>query len=88
MRFVLSLAAVAAVAALTVQPAWACRGTAEFPEAEAKLQSSGLAQAEKTSPMERLQQAAKLHEQAHTENDAGKMKQSLKELDAIIAEMD
>jgi hypothetical protein len=37
--------------------------------------------------MQRLQQAMKLHDEAHAKNDMKKMKQSLDELDAIKAEM-
>ena len=68
-------------------PALACRGTAEFPQASAQLEQSNILTERKTELMEQLSRGQSLHEQGHRQGDMGKLAESLRILDAILAEL-
>ena len=68
-------------------PALACRGTAEFPQAAAQLEQSNILTERKAELMEQLSQGQSLHEQGHRQGDMGKLAESLRILDAIMAEL-
>ncbi|MDT8345378.1 MAG: hypothetical protein RQ752_13225 [Thermohalobaculum sp.] len=72
------LVALGFAAALAATPALACRGTAEYPQAQARLEVAQIDPAKKLDLMRRLEEGRKLHEAGHAAGDTGQMKQSLK----------
>ncbi len=63
--------------------AFACRGTAEYPQVAAKLAASALPQDRKDALKRELDAGRALHDKAHQQNDTGAMRESLKILDRI-----
>lgn len=63
--------------------AWACRGTAEYPEVAAKLAASSLPADKKAALQKQLDEGRALHDRAHQQDDKGLMKDSLKILDKV-----
>ena len=63
--------------------ALACRGTAEYPQANEKLQSSTLPRDSLDALLEQLTQGAAMHEEAHQQGDMSKMGESIRILDDV-----
>jgi len=63
--------------------AWACRGTAEYPDVAAKLAAASLPDDRKAELTRQLEEGRALHDRAHQQNDTGAMRESLKILDGI-----
>ncbi len=61
--------------------ALACRGTTEYPEVLQKLET--ISPEQKTELREQLSQGQAIHEKGHRLGDTGKMRESLRILDAI-----
>jgi hypothetical protein len=72
-----------ACAMMVASPAWACRGTAEYPEVRAQLAKADLPTAEKATYEKKLDDGWALHERGHHENDMELRKKSLEILDEI-----
>lgn len=72
---------------LLATPAFACRGTAEYPETAAQLAKSNLPQAQKEEYKKKLEQGEALHRRGHELNDAALRRESLKILDDIKAKI-
>jgi len=79
----LSGACALAVVAMSSGPAWACRGTAEYPQVAAQLSEAGLPPAEKSALAEKLKAGDALHQHGHELNSRDMMLESLAILDAI-----
>ncbi len=73
--------------ALVATPAFACRGTAEYPEAADDIRQSKLTPEGKKALLDQLGVGNALHQQAHRENDMMKMGQSIRILDGIKAQV-
>jgi hypothetical protein len=71
--------------ALISAPAWACRGTAEYPQVAAQLAQSNPPEAE--SLAKRLQAGEALHRRGHESGSKDLMMESLKVLDEIKAKI-
>ena len=80
MRF---LSLVCACVILASSPAWACRGTAEYPALKAQLAKADLPAAEKAIYEKKLEEGRALHEKGHEQDDMGLRKKSLDILDQI-----
>ena len=76
-----------ALIALVTAPAFACRGTAEFPEAADGIAQSTLTPERKKELLNQLNAGNTLHKQAHRENDMMKMGDSIRILDGIKAQI-
>ncbi len=63
--------------------ALACRGTAEFPQVNERLQSSTLSPERLDALLKQLTQGAAMHEEAHQQGDMSKMGQSIGILDDV-----
>jgi len=74
-------------AVLVSAPAWACRGTAEFPEVEMQLAMADISDAERDAHAERLQEGIALHDQGHELDSMELRQKSLEILDGIKAEL-
>ena len=72
--------------ALVATPAFACRGTAEYPEAADDIMQSTLTPERKKELLNTLDAGNALHQQAHRENDMMKMGDSIRILDGIKAQ--
>jgi len=72
--------------ALVATPAFACRGTAEYPEAAADIMQSTLTPERKKELLDQLNVGNALHKEAHRENDMMKMGDSIRILDGIKAQ--
>ncbi len=70
---------------LVATPAFACRGTAEYPEAADDITRSTLTPERKKELLDQLNVGNALHKQAHRENDMMKMGDSILILDGIKA---
>ena len=68
-------------------PALACRGTAEYPQANQQLQSSTLPRDSLDALLEQLTQGAAMHEEAHQQGDMSKMGESIRILDDVKKKM-
>lgn len=64
-------------------PAWACRGTAEFPDVQAKLAMADLPESVRTNYSERLLEGIALHEMGHEEDSMELRLKSLEILDEL-----
>ena len=73
--------------ALVSTPAFACRGTAEYPEVAADIAQSTLTPERKKEILDQLNVGNALHKQAHRENDMMKMGDSIRILDGIKAQV-
>ncbi len=73
--------------ALAATPAFACRGTAEYPEAAADIIQSTLTPERKKELLDQLNVGNVLHNQAHRENDMMNMGYSIRVLDGIKAQI-
>ncbi len=73
--------------ALVATPAFACRGTAEYPEAADDIMQSTLTPERKKELLDTLDAGNALHQQAHRENDMTKMGDSIQILDGIKAQI-
>ncbi len=69
--------------ALVATPAFACRGTAEYPQAADDIMQSTLTPEGKKELLDQLNVGNALHKQAHRENDMMKMGDSIRILDGI-----
>ncbi|HXF53082.1 MAG TPA: hypothetical protein VNK52_03055 [Hyphomicrobiaceae bacterium] len=78
-----TLLLVGTFAMLIAAPAWACRGTAEYPQVIAQLQQSNLPSADKEALAKRLQEGEAIHRRGHDLNDQALRQESLKILDEI-----
>ena len=67
--------------------AFACRGTAEFPQAFEQLEQSETPADRKIELEERLSQGQSMHDEGHSQSDMGKMGGSLQILDEILKEI-
>ncbi len=67
--------------------ALACRGTAEYPQASERLQSSTLPRESLDALLEQLTQGAAMHEEAHQQGDMSKMGESIRILDGVKEQM-
>ncbi len=76
-----------ALIALVTTPAFACRGTAEYPEAAGDIAQSTLTPERKKEILDRLNVGNTLHKQAHREKDMMKMSDSIRILDGIKAQI-
>lgn len=72
-----------AILSLISAPAWACRGTEEFPETATQIQQSQLPEADKAQMSIELGRGREMHDAAHEANDTEKMGESLRILDSI-----
>ncbi len=72
--------------ALVTTPAFACRGTAEYPEAAGDIAQSTLTPERKKELLDQLNVGNALHNQAHRESDMMKMGDSIRSLDGIRAQ--
>jgi hypothetical protein len=68
-------------------PALACRATGEYPQAFQQLERSTLSQEQRIELKDRLEKGQAIHDQAHRDNDREKMRESLRILDEIKAEL-
>lgn len=78
-----TLALACAFLTLTFTPAFACRGTAEYPEVAAQLVLLNLAPAERQAYEQKLSEGEELHGRGHDLDDATLRRESLKILDEI-----
>ena len=76
-----------ALIALVTTSAFACRGTAEYPEATDDILQSTLTPERKKELLDQLNVGNALHEQAHRESDMRKMGYSIRVLDGIKAQI-
>ncbi len=72
---------------LVATPAFACRGTSEYPEAASDIMQSTLTMDRKIELLGQLEVGNVLHKQAHSENDMMKMAESIRVLDGIKAQI-
>ncbi len=72
---------------LVATPAFACRGTSEYPEAASDIMQSTLTPDRKIELLGQLNVGNALHKQAHRENDMMKMAESIRVLDRIKAQI-
>ena len=72
---------------LVATPAFACRGTSEYPEAADDIMQSTLTPDRKIELLGQLNVGNALHKQAHLENDMMKMAESIRILDGIKAQI-
>ena len=72
-----------ALIALVATPAFACRGTAEYPEAADGIAQSTLTPERKKELLDQLGIGNALHREAHRESDMMKMGDSIRILDGI-----
>lgn len=82
-----TLLVASACVVLVATPAFACRGTAEYPETAAKLAKSGWPEAQKEEYKKMLAEGEALHRRGHDLNDAALRRESLKILDDIKAKI-
>ena len=73
--------------ALVATPAFACRGTSEYPEAAEDIMQSKLTLEQKKELLDQLNVGNALHKQAHRENNMMKMAESIRILDGIKAQI-
>ena len=76
-----------ALIALVTTPAFACRGTAEYPEAADDILQSTLTPERKKDLLEQLNVGNALHKKAHRDNDMMNMGYSIRVLDGIKAQI-
>ena len=76
-----------ALVALVATPAFACRGTAEYPEATDDIAQSTLTPERKKELLDQLGIGNALHREAHRESDMMKMGDSIRILDGIKAQI-
>ena len=67
-------------------PALACRGTVEYPQAFERLDRSTASANHIKELREQLSQGQAIHEEGHRQGDKGKMAESLRILDEIMAQ--
>lgn len=67
--------------------ALACRGTAEYPEIAARLAAASLPADRKAELDRQFEEGRALHDRAHQQNDTDAMRESLRILDHIKAEL-
>ena len=72
--------------ALVATPAFACRGTMEYPEAAADIAQSTLTPERKKELLDQLSVGNALHKEGHRESDMMKMGNSIRILDEIKAQ--
>ncbi len=72
--------------ALVATPAFACRGTAEYPEAAGDIAQSTLTPERKKELLDQLSVGNALHKESHREGDMMKMGDSIRILDGIKAQ--
>ncbi len=72
--------------ALVATPAFACRGTAEYPEAADGIAQSTLTPERKKELLDQLGVGNTLHKEGHREGDMMKMGNSIRILDEIKAQ--
>ena len=82
-----TLLVASACVVLVATPAFACRGTAEYPETAVQLAKSGLQEAQKQEYKKMLDEGEALHRRGHELNDAALRKESLKILDDMKAKI-
>jgi hypothetical protein len=70
-----------------VAPAFACRGTAEYPEVAQLVADADIPAVEKAAYMKRLQEGEDLHQRGHDLDDAALRLEALKILDEIKGEI-
>ena len=75
-----------ALIALVATPAFACRGTAEYPEAAGDIAQSTLTPERKKEILDQLNVGNALHKEGHQESDMMKMGNSIRILDGIKAQ--
>jgi len=75
-----------ALIALVTTPAFACRGTAEYPEAADDIAQSKLTPERKKELLGQLDVGNALHKKAHRDSDMMKMGESIRILDGIKAQ--
>ena len=73
--------------ALVATPAFACRGTSEYPEAAEDIMQSKLTLEQKKELLDQLNVGNALHKQAHRENNMMTMAESIRVLDGIQAQI-
>lgn len=76
-----------AIFAVLTTPAFACRGTAEYPDAANEIAQSTLTPERKKELQEQLGIGNALHEKAHSEGDMMKMGESIRLLDSIKSQI-
>ena len=76
-----------ALIALVATPAFACRGTAEYPDAADDIAQSTLTPERKKELLDQLGVGNALHQQAHRDGDMMKIGDSIQILDGIKAEI-
>lgn len=72
-----------AILSMLSAPAWACRGTEQYPETADMIQQSQLPEADKATLSIELGRGREMHDAAHEANDTEKMNESLEILDSI-----
>ena len=72
--------------ALVATPAWACRGSAEYPEAADDIRQSTLTPERKKELFDLLGIGNRLHQEAHRVFDTMQMGKSIQILDGIKAQ--
>ena len=73
--------------ALVATPAFACRGTAEYPDAADDIAQSKLTPERKKELLDQLGVGNAMHREAHRQNDMMKMGDSIRILDGIKAQI-
>ena len=76
-----------ALIALVATPAFACRGTMEYPEAAADIAQSTLTPERKKELLDQLSVGNALHKESHRESNMTKMGESIRILDGIEAQI-
>jgi len=80
-RTALVLAAIAA--SVWSSMAWACRGTAEYPEVARQLAAASLTEERRAELALEFETGHRLHERAHQDGDTAAMRESLTILDRV-----
>ena len=73
--------------ALVATPAFACRGTAEYPDTAGDIAQSKLTPERKKALLDQISVGNAMHQQAHRENDMMKMGDSIQIVDGIKAQI-
>lgn len=75
----------ALLTAVGASSAFACRGTAEYPQTAQQLAAASLPGDQKMSLSRQLEEGRALHDRAHQQNDTRSMQESLRILDRVKA---
>lgn len=88
MKIVVAAAAAGAITLLSATGALACRGTTEYPQVTAMLQTANLPADRKAELTNQLDTGRAMHEEAHKTNNTTEMRKSLEILDAVKRQLE